>query len=236
MFDIFDPRTCCYAKAIAYQTLVERNVVKKQVNESTRDFRSRTLHHKYNCYLTTFVGASSDYSVNYQTFRVHFQKFQSYILRWGKEKASDKRTYLESFNEANCHKLSLTEKSEHSFGRCNACYIKHHNLQAIIPIPKGWERETNENIVQYTNLLRINKQPNTSLKVLKDCANTIHTTIKKKFQETFKTSYTETLTKIKDFKLQKKPSKQELQKKKQSDQRLLKNSMEKAWNETAVIR
>ena len=88
MFDIFDPRTCCF-------------VVKKQVNESTRDFRSRTLHHKFNCYLTTFVGASPDYSVNYQTFRVHFQKFQSYILRWGKEKASDKRTYLESF------KLSL---------------------------------------------------------------------------------------------------------------------------------
>ena len=111
-------------------------------------------------------------------------------------------------------------------------------MQGMLPVPKGWEAEAKENVVQYANMLHLNqKELNvTSSKVLRDCANTIHNTIEKKFHETFRTSYTETLTKIKDFKLQKRPTKDELQKSKRHNQDLAKHSIEKSWNETSVIR
>ena len=81
--DIFDPRTCCYAKAIVYQTLAERSVVKKQASESVRDFRSRMLHHKHDHYLSVFQGTSPDYIADYQNISYPISKVPGLYIKVG---------------------------------------------------------------------------------------------------------------------------------------------------------
>ena len=205
--DILHPGSCCYAKGIGYSILTERNVVKKDTDEADRDFRSRVLHYKHEKFNSIFAEIF-DFEVNYDVFRIRFQKFQTFMLKWGKSNSADKKQFLETFCEEKWSELSRSSKVEHTFTSCKKCSIIHHDMQGKLPIPKGMQGISKENLIHQAQSVNIqNTKQSTSTKVLKDCANTIHMTIEKKFQDKFGKSYTETLTKVKSLNLQIKPSK-----------------------------
>jgi len=237
------PNTCGFAKVVALES--SREISKsfsKEPSESPTRYKSRVKAEEYSLFQSFFTETKEGkLEVSPAHFSKHLPALKNAFNKWNTRKLHEKVKYLEHFSLKNWCALSSARKKEHTFLNCKGCSIRYSSIQALFPVRsarlKGKAR-LNPVFIANTEVDNLRAdQP--SIKPTQDdakcAAKAIYDSIAPQFENIFKQSFAQALSKNTELNLQNKTQAQ-LRKERRKLYRRDKENMETHMKETSFLR
>ena len=206
--------SCGFAKDILHLTRLNGPYFKN--NKDNRGLLGNPSNQqKLERYASFFLERKKEYEVDLRTFCNGMSKLKPMIIKLSKQKNSEKTFCFETFAPEVFMNMTDKQRCEHSLEKCQGC---------INNFTKGMESFSGvkaEKLIamnnRYININIINKKTKPE-KTAKDIIQSLNYT----FNHTYKTSFTQTLTKLPESGLVSKPTYYETKQQKRPENRITK--------------
>ena len=152
----------------------------------------------------------------------------------GKRKSGERLKYIETFHPKKYKKLPINDKREHSFIDCKSCEKYFSNVQATLELNLKISQKKNTDKEMIFDSLETSSS--ITAKTLKEDTKEIYNLVNLPFGKKYGISFAESMTNLKELKIEKKSTKYEKKKKKRRIVRDVKQKIEKDWESDAVER